>query len=357
MSWNLKTPTGWIDVNEVKDGDELASIDGDPSFVTRVFPKGIGRTYCTTFSDGRSIEVSGHQLWEVRFVHEYAEGHGSDLHNGAHCFTTDSIRTFCLNGSHRNGHRKVYVPLVSGDFGAGASLPIHPWLLGVLLGDGGLTRNTPILTTADEALINRVATMVEPFGLRVVPITSKQTHRYGYRLSGDSVGRGRTNALMKQLEHLGLRGLDSSAKFIPTSYLNAQKHSRWELLRGLLDTDGTRGWSDEVSFSSTSLRLAEGVQHIVRSLGGLSAIYGPKRKWYYNGGEKRQGLPAFYVSVRLPEREKAFSLERKAASRRQHQPRLTVEKIEPVGAQSSISIHVSHPSGLFIADGFVLMHS
>ena len=356
MSFKIKTPMDWINNNDVKIGDELASIDGQPNVVTGVLPQGVQRVYRVTFSDRRFVEVSGTQLWKVHFVHEYALGCGSEIHNGWHVFTTDAIRTFCLNGSHRNGHRKVYVPTITGDFGSSVPLPIDPWLLGVLLGDGGLTTGTPTVTTADQAIIDRVATLIQPFALRVVPIIGKLKHRYGYRLSGNSIGRRHINGLMKQLQDLGLRGLDSSGKFIPVDYLNAGKEARWDLLRGLFDTDGTRGWSDEISFVSTSYQLALGVQDLVRSLGGLSAIYGPKRKWCTYKGEKREGKPAYYVSVRLPERENAFYLDRKKASERQHLPRLTIETIDYIGEQESLRITVSHPSGLLITDEYVVTH-
>ncbi len=350
----IKTLIGWINSDDLKIGDEVASIDGQPNFVTAVLPLGTKRTFRVTLSDGRSVEASGDHLWWVHFVHQYKEGCGSSIHNGWLCFSTESIRAFCLNGSHRNGHRKVFVPLMSGDFGSSDPLPISPWLLGVLLGDGGLTRGTPVITTADHELIGKVATLIEPLGLRVKPVGKVEKHCYSYRLSGSSVGRGHSNALMTLLQDLGLRGADSATKFIPAQYLDADKHSLWELLQGLLDTDGTRGGSNEISFTSTSVQLAKGVQQLVRSLGGLSEVFGPKQKWCSYKGEKREGKPAYYVSTRLPEREKAFYLERKTASARQHQPRLTIEKIDYIGEQPAQSIIVSHASGLVIVDQFIV---
>ena len=361
LTAKLKTPKGWLLNRDVQIGDELASIDGQPNFVTGVFPQGTEKVYRVTFSDGRSVETSGGHLWKVHFVHEYKEGCGSEIHNGWHTFTTDSIRTFCLNGSRRNKHRAVYVPLASGDFGCTDPLPVDPWLLGVLLGDGGLTNGSPIVTTADPELIERVAEKIKPFGLHPEPITSKGKQYYGWRLSnGCKKGPG-SNPLNSELRGLGLMGLDSSEKFIPLCYLNADKESRWELLRGLMDTDGTRGNRREknvgVSYCSTSLRLAKDVQQLIRSLGGVCKMGKPKQAWCTYKGEKRNGRVAYILHVRLPEREKAFFLERKKVDPRINQCRLTITDIEYLGEKETQCITVSHPSKLFLTDDYIITHN
>lgn len=351
----LKTRNAWIPLSDAPAGTELASVDGQSNVVTGISRGGLEKFYCVVFSDGRSVDAAAHHLWKVHFVHEYKDGFGSGIHNGWHVFTTDAIRTFCLNGNHRNGHRRVFLPLVNGDFGSSDPLPIDPWLLGALIGDGGLTEGSPTITTADSELVARVHEKISSFGIAVKAITCGGAHRYGYRLSGDHKGPGQ-NRLSNALRDVGLFGLDSSEKFIPGAYLNASRERRWQLLRGLLDTDGTAGWSDEASFMTTSYRLAVDVQHLIRSLGGLSQIFGPKRKWCLYKGEKRLGRPAFYVSARLPEREKAFSLSRKIVSERQNLPRLSFESIEYVGEREKHCIALSHPSQLFIADDYTVTH-
>lgn len=360
LTAKLKTPYGWILNRDVRVGDELASVDGEPNLVTGVFPQGIEKVYRVTFSDGRSVEASGSHLWKVHFIHEYKEGSGSDIHNGWHVFTTDSIRAFCLNGSHRNGHRSVYVPLASGDFGYTGSLPIDPWLLGVLLGDGGLTNGTPIVTKPDSEIIDRVAEEIKAFGLHLEPVVSKGEQHDGWRLSSGHHNGPGSNLLNTELRNLGLMGLDSSEKFIPGWYLNADRESRWELLRGLLDTDGTRGNRSRncpgISYCTTSLRLAKDVQELIRSLGGICKIGKPKQSHYTYKAEKRNGKLAYILHVRLPEREKAFFLERKKVDPRVNQCRLTITDIEYIGEKETQCITVSHPSKLFITDDYIVTH-
>jgi hypothetical protein len=354
MDAKLKTPSGWISANEARSGMELASVDEQSSFVQEVFSQGITTFYRVRFFDGRFLEVPGTQHWKVHFVHEYTEGSGAGIHNGWHTFTTDAIRTFCLNGSRRNGHRAVYVPLVNGDFGDDSSIPIDPWLLGVLIGDGGLTNGTPIVTSADQEIVDRVATAILPFGLHTERVTTNGEHRYGYRLSGHGFHRGNPNPLNAKLRDLGLIGLDSSQKFIPAPCLNAMKESRWELLRGLMDTDGTSGSNEEISYCTTSLQLAHDVQQLVWSLGGIANLGKPKAAWCTFKGERHYGKLAYIVLIHLPEREKAFTLTRKQVPKRKYQPRLRIETIEPVGQEESLHIAVSQPSKLVVMNDYIV---
>jgi DNA primase len=247
MTAKLKTPIGWKLMRDVQVGDGLASIDGAPSVVTGVFPQGSEKTYRVTFSDGRSVVCSGDHLWSVHFVHQYSEGYGDDKHNGWKVFTTDAIRQFCLNGNRKNSHREVFVPLVSGDFGSSESLPLDPWLLGALLGDGGLTEGSPTITKADPYIIDKVRGKVGDLGLDVVLADDKDTFRICH------AGRyGLQNPLMETLRLLGLWETDSFTKFIPRQYLDADVESRWQLLQGLMDTDGTAGKTKETSYGTSS---------------------------------------------------------------------------------------------------------
>jgi len=351
----LKTPIGWKLMRDVQVGDGLASIDGAPSVVTGVFPQGVEKTYRVTFSDGRSVVCSGDHLWSVHFVHQYSEGYGDDKHNGWKVFTTDAIRQFCLNGNRKNSHREVFIPLVSGDFGSSESLPLDPWLLGALLGDGGLTEGSPTITKADPYIIDKVRGKVGDLGLDVVLADDKDTFRICH------AGRyGLQNPLMETLRLLGLWETDSFTKFIPRQYLDADVESRWQLLQGLMDTDGTAGKTKETSYGTSSPVLAKDVQELVRSLGGICSISERIPTFRGKDGEKKQGALCFDLNIRMAERAALFSLPRKAdrvPTAENRQPRLTIKTIEFVGEQETQCITVSHPSKLFITDDYIVTHN
>src|SRR3954467_3059644 len=48
----IKTPSGWTEMGALQVGDAVASVDGEPSIVTGVYPQGVRHVYRLTFSDG-----------------------------------------------------------------------------------------------------------------------------------------------------------------------------------------------------------------------------------------------------------------------------------------------------------------
>jgi hypothetical protein len=65
-----------MSMRDARIGEELASIDGQQSSITGVFPQGVEKIYRVTFSDGRFVDCSGDHLWKIHFVHQYSEAYG-----------------------------------------------------------------------------------------------------------------------------------------------------------------------------------------------------------------------------------------------------------------------------------------
>jgi hypothetical protein len=91
---------------------------------------------------------------------------------------------------------------------------------------------------------------------------------------------------------LGLDGLLSTAKFIPEAYLLALAAARLELLRGLVDTEGTvLAWGRTIRVKSSSPALAEGIIFLARSLGAVVSVRVGVPTYTYRG-ERSQGQPS-----------------------------------------------------------------
>jgi replicative DNA helicase len=334
-------PNGtWKQMGQLKVGDEIASVDGQPNFVTGVFPRGRMEMFKVTFWDGRSTDTTADHLWKIAGATPWERKEWR-------VYTTDAIANeYCYTGSRRR--QQVYVPLVSGDFGNDESLPIDPWLLGALLGDGSMTGGTITFSSNDEHIVNKVRTTVKQYGCEV-----KFIDRCSYRINGSA-------SLRNHLEKLGVYGHKAESKFIPKIYLAASKHSRWELLRGLMDTDGTAGNRQGTpSYCTISKQLADDVVYLVRSLGGIARVSAPQKKHFTYKGEYRTGQPAYIIVVRVPDPAQVFSLPRKLSriKPRIHQARLTIKSIEPAGSDDAVCISVSHPSKLYITDDYIVTHN
>jgi replicative DNA helicase len=330
----------WKALGELKVGDKLASVDGQPSEVTGVYPRGVLPMYKVTFSDGRSTVTTSDHLWKVAGATEWER-------QKWRIYTTDAVANeYCYTGNRRS--QKLYIPLVSGDYGSLEALPLHPWMLGAMIGDGCMRESGLSYATADKELANRMDylgySLTRPSGIN-------------YRFQD-------AEHVRFWLKELGLYGHTANSKFIPKMYLEADKESRWELLRGLMDTDGTAGNRNGTpSYCTVSKQLAEDFVYLVRSLGGLAKVTKPKKTSFRYKGELRTGQDAYNIVVRFPSavRKDVFSLERKKAQvnakNKLHDPRLTFERIEYVGDFEAVCISVSHPSKLYITDDFIVTHN
>lgn len=157
------------------------------------------------------------------------------------------------------------------------SLPLHPYLLGVLLGDGGLSINGRVhLTNPDKELVDEVRRLLAEQGWYLKEVSSENRCQ-SYRLSGRD-GRGRPKdgvpTVKRIMEELGLLPVRCECRFIPQAYKVASRQDRLELLAGLFDTDGYLG-NGGFEYSSKSQQLANDVMFIARSL-GLAAYKSPK---------------------------------------------------------------------------------
>jgi hypothetical protein len=232
-----------------------------------------------------------------------------------------------------------------------AHLPLDPYFLGLLLGDGGLSGDTPKISSADEEILSAMRDIL-PEGLFL-----RHNSNYDYRISGNK--HSGPNPLKMTLCALGVWGKRAENKFIPDTYKFSSAMTRLALLQGLLDTDGSSSGTP-VEFSSVSKLLAEDVVFLVQSLGGITTLDCRQPAYTYKG-EKRKGQLSYRVTARFPVGIKPFRLTRKLATyveRTKYSdiPRAIVN-VEYAGRKSAQCIKVANPDGLYITDDFIVTHN
>jgi replicative DNA helicase len=338
--------TGWKRMGDLRVGDELASVDGRRSRVRAIFPQGVRQIYRVTFSDGRATECTGDHLWLVHY-RGWPEPR-----------TLNTERVAEMLRRKRYRHR-LWIDTPSGQYGCDERLPLDPWLLGALLGDGNLSGSSLRFSTAQPEMLDRLLERAgQGYVLRAAGgydwrvVQAAGAHRPG-------VAGVAPNGMMEALRGLGLWGIRSEAKFIPNIYLTASPETRLALLGGLMDTDGwTERWGS-VRFCSTSERLAGDVAELVRSLGGWCSVRRRGTTSTYRG-MKRTGRGAFVCNIHHPDPRSIFGLSSKrsralAAPRRHWRP--VFVSVEPVRRAEAQCIAVTHPSGLYITDDYVVTHN
>jgi len=343
----VRTLAGWKAMGELVVGDALASVDGRASIVTGVFPQGPKQVYRITFSDGRAAECCAEHLWKVACRHWDAP----------RVVSTASLTRMLGQRRYRG---RIWIERASGDFGHRDALPIDPWMLGALLGDGNLTRTASVrFSTASVELRERVEQRV---GVETsLAAAGGCDDRVVRRDRGVEGVRGtQPNPLLDALDALGLSGLPGDRTFVPRLYLEACKSARLDLLRGLLDTDGRIEASGKVGFSTASRQLADDVAELVRSLGGWCSVSVEQTRCTGVAGMQVRGLPGYACRIAHPEPRTLFLLSDKqlrAPSACKRQKRLTLRSIEATRVAPCRCIAVSHPERLYVTDGDVVTHN
>ncbi len=366
------TPYGWVPIKELSRGHRVIGRDGKPTTVTGVYPQGIRPAYRMHFSDGTSIVCDADHLWTVRPKIRNDKKHPE-------AWRTWTTQQMLDRGLRRaSGGAKYYLPIVEPvEFegvlepgcpvpsvpvvGKGPNirplyqpspLPVDPYLLGVLIGDGCLTRRSSVkLTTADADELLPLLEPVLPDGIGLKRVAGTP---YDWSLTTGRAGGGH-NQLLSDLRRLGLMEHSAVTKFIPQAYLLADIHARRLLLAGLLDTDGSIDVTGNIEFSTSSMQLAEDFRFLVQSLGGT--VTTTRRETTHQPSYRsfvRLSLDA-PVPFRLP--RKSHRCEEAWGKRRVDKPVRAITAIEPEGEAEMICISVDAPDGLFVVDEFIVTHN
>jgi len=330
------TPTGWRQIGTLRPGDQVIGSAGKAVDVLGIYPQGTKDVFEVEFVDGGTTRCCDEHLWSVRY-------------SGRRLMTRPLSEIRALKN-------RVAVPAIAApvEFDQSAylphELPIDPYVLGALLGDGTLTLNGSVrLTSADPEIMEQVAAAV-PAGTR---LRRESGNRSGAATTWSlTTATGNTephvNPLRRSLKALGLLGHTAAHKHIPERYLYGTSDERLALLRGLMDTDGCANVNGRISFGSASRTLSEQVQFLVRSLGGSASI----RTFAHEGH-----LDSHVVFMRLD--VPPFTLPRKVE--RWHPPGQSTDRgvraIRPAGNTECVCIRVDAADGLYVTDDFILTHN
>ena len=348
------TPSGFQAIGSLEVGDLVIGSNGLPTPVLGVYPQGRREVFRVTTQDGASTLCCGEHLWTVETREDGRAGR------------TRTLETREMIGNLRRGHIHRYeLPLVEFAELEPQEVPLDPYAIGLLLGDGCITTSTtPSFTTADPDLAEALEDALDGIEVR---------HRggYDYVLRHTAGGRGGlriANPVTVAVRELGLAGKRSADKFVPEVYLHNSAWVRLRVLQGLLDTDGgpvtQKGRTCRVQYSTTSSRLRDDVTYLVRSLGGV--VYSRTRPaegrkpGLANARPVAYNNDAYVLDIRLPEGLPPFRLERKLRRYSEcggGRPMRFIHSIEPAGETDTLCIQVAAQDSLYVTDDFLVTHN
>jgi chorismate mutase len=151
----LLTPNGYIKMGEVKLGDKVCGSDGEFHNVTGVFPQGVKDVVKVIFSDGSEVECCKEHLWNTKTEHERNNRKADQSYTTK---TTEEIMDSLVGHDGRKNHT---IPLISAVKFEEKYLPIDPYVLGVLLGDGGISQQSVVVSTQDIEILDLLKERLE----------------------------------------------------------------------------------------------------------------------------------------------------------------------------------------------------
>lgn len=340
------TPQGWQTMGDITTGDIVTGSSGKPCQVTGVYPQGTKPVFQVEFTDGAVVECCDDHLWQVNTPKRKA--------CGAAPFTLPlkDIRSRLYDTA---GNHQYFVPMVAPVEYELQNLPLEPYLLGVLLGDGCL-KGRVRLSTVDYEILDGVQAHL-PMGSFL-----HYAGRCNYRIVSPHAGH--PNPVLSAIRNLGLAGKGSSEKFVPEVYKRAGVQNRIALLQGLMDTDGyhvpnsrdKNASSSTIEFTSTSLQLTKDLREIVQSLGGTTTPIRTKES-FCNG---KRCLDCYRICLALPPEVVPFRIARKLKNyvpRSKYPPTRGIKSVVPIGEKPTQCIKVDAADHLYVTNEFVLTHN
>lgn len=287
---------------DLKIGDYVYNRKGEPVKVVGVFPRGMQDIYKVTLNDGRYLLTDSSHLWT------YMLSKGKNIEN---TYTNNTKELFdrgvCIKNPKTGKPRyKYWIPMNQAVQYPTADLSVHPYVMGAFIGDGSLTVEQLTLSSSDEELVAHVSELLGGCSYE----HNKRNYNWVFPLH-EKRGRIKTKQMREVFaDYPEVCGKKANEKSIPKAYMFSSIEQRWDLVKGLFDTDGSISGNDDgrynVSYSTTSLQLANDIQTLLYSL-GVSSTVDIARK----GAENR--LPQYVVRVKSSNanKDRFFWLQRK----------------------------------------------
>lgn len=357
VSTPVLTPTGFRPIGELEVGDLVVGSSGNATQVLGIYPQGRKPVFRVRSQDGASTLCCGEHLWRVFTASDRRRGKPGRV-----------LETREMVGRLRSFHQHRFeLPLLSApvEFPS-RDVPMDPYALGLLLGDGCLTTTTtPSFTTGDPELAWALEALLDDR----IEVKHKGGPDYVLRnVEGHRGGVIVANPVTTVLRELELAGTRSSTKFVPPAYLYNTAEVRIALLQGLLDSDGGPTTQDNrscrIGYSTSSERLRDDVLFLVRSLGGVAywrcRPAAGRRPGHANGRPVHHRSDAYVFNIRLPAGIEPFRLARKRDIYRRHgggRPMRFVHAIEEAGEAETVCIQVAAADSLYVTEDFLVTHN
>lgn len=360
LSSKVLTPNGWVKMENITVGCDVVGSNGKSQKVLGVYPQGKRDIYKVEFNDGTSTLCDDEHLWAVNSRNN-CTANTTIIVNGKRkhvkvpnlTYIPQTLKEIRKNYKLKNG-LNYRIPLIKEVEFNGNSLPINPYLLGCLIGDGGLSDGSVRFTSIDEGIISEITNIVADDYSQLSVKQISDTITYG--ITGKA---GRKNILFQQIIDLKLN-VRSENKFIPKEYLFTNVDDRISFLQGLMDTDGYSSKIGRIQYTTSSKQLSEDFRELVLSLGGFCKVKEKLPKYKYLN-EIKNGKLSYILTISFTNSNiKPFRLERKqnrVIYRDKYKNNKYISNIEYSRKEEAQCIYVENDDHLYVTDDYILTHN
>lgn len=286
------TTQGWKRHEDLQIGDYVYGRYGNPVKVQNIFNdiEDLDCDYEVEFTDGEVIKVHGNHEWTVE-VNRHGEK-TLETHLMAKANIIQGVKG--KRGSRCkyqvDSNKLINFPV--------KDLVIHPYLLGLWLGDGQTTSPEIHHSSNDLESINKI-----------ISLGYERTHLYTHRGTG-VVKSSFWGDTYQKFKSLNLAHKEGRSKHIPEVYKFSSKDQRLELLAGLIDSDGyVNQKTGRVVISNANKELIYDIKEICISLGFKVCISEAEPKTSASNIQGKQVIyqlsfnPDIYIPTALPRKK------------------------------------------------------
>lgn len=343
------TPNGKKYWKDIKVGDYLFGDDGNITQVIDIPFDDIAPIYEIEFSSGEKVRCSEGHLWKV-ISHTRGEIIVStkeliDIYKRPRKISSHNPKGYELDCT---------VPINKGVEYTFKKTKVDPYTFGLMLGDGSFripqSRNKAYFTSLDEDF--DIYKNYIPYNW----IKYNNT-KYGYNLNIPEF-----NEILKSYN---LNYVKSEDKFIPDEYKYNSREVRINILKGILDADGTVDNKGRIEIVLSSKQLIEDIKWLCASLGINYTKERIKHTWYYNSNrEKIKCLDAYRLSIysniplfNLPRKLKLWGNRGTSSYANSKYRGTKITNIKYIGEYKAKCVTVDNKSHCYLINKFITTHN
>lgn len=336
LSTPVLTPIGFRPLKEIRVGDTVFTRHGEPTKVVDIPFEGKEESYRIQFSDDTFITASAGHKWLVGT---------SDWRKTKNEFRVKRTKDLLDYKLSRN-RNKYYVPQTKPVEFESKPVPLDPYFIGAMLGDGCMTKRCNMtLTGIDREIVDNFDL---PEGYTAKPVKGCPQWKFtkGYCKGPSDC----SSVIWDGIAELGLAGVRSHTKFIPEEYLFNDVETRLSVLRGLMDTDGTvrDGSAAEMVYCTVSSQLRDDFVFLAQSLGFIVRV-SEEEKPPYSTIYRIRLSGSSLCPFRLSRKVKRWRKSDRRSDGIKH-----IVKITPVGKKKVRCITVEDPDHTFLVRNFTV---